>query len=109
VLYALRLRIVNLGGRPASFEGVQLQVVSTGAVAAAELLLELERVNPGERVDGWLVFELSAGELPDRVDLRDPGRSEQVWRVNITDGIEDRHVYAGRAGVRVAPRTKPPQ
>jgi hypothetical protein len=109
VLYALRLRIVNLGGRPASFEGVQLQVVSTGEAAAAELLLELEPLDPGERVDGWLVFELSGAELPQRVDLRDPGRSGQVWRVNITDRIEDRQVYAGRAGAPVAPLTKPSQ
>jgi hypothetical protein len=110
VLYALRLRIVNVGSRPASFADVQLQVVSIeGAVANAELLLELECLDPGDRLDGWLVFELPGGELPCRVDLRGPGPSGHMWQVDITDPIEDRHVYAGRAGARVPSRIPPPQ
>jgi hypothetical protein len=109
VLYALQLRIVNVGGCPASFEGAQLRVVSTEAASAnAELLLELERLDARERVDGWLVFELPGGELPCRLELRGPGPSGDMWEVDITDPVEDRHVYAGRAGAPVASPTPPP-
>jgi hypothetical protein len=95
-LYALRLRIENVGERPASFEGAQLRVVSAGVVAAAaELLLELEHLGPGERSDGWLVFELSDGELPEGVELDDDGDARRVWQADVTELIEDRQVYAG--------------
>jgi hypothetical protein len=110
ILYALRLRIENAGGRAASFEGVRLQVVSAAAaVASAELLVELERLEPGERVDGWLVFELSDGAQPLRVEECGPGRSGSVWQVDITDPIEDRDVYRGRSDGALAARMSPPQ
>ena len=109
-LYALRLRIENIGYRPASFEGAQLSVVSAGGAAAtAELLLELERLAPGERADGWLVFELPGGALPERVELYGPDGGQRVWQVGVTDAIEDRHVYTGSASAPGTAGTSPPE
>ena len=83
--------------------------MSAETAATAELLLELDRLDPGERVDGWLVFELSGGERPDRVQLCGPAGSGPIWQVDITYPIENRHVYAGRVGTHLSTSTPRPQ
>jgi hypothetical protein len=95
-LYALRLLIANVGDRPALLEAVPTFVVRSGALtAAAELLLALDRLDVGQREEGWLVFELPMGDPARPLTLDGGGRDRSVWQLDITATIENRRVYAG--------------
>jgi hypothetical protein len=93
-LYALRLRIENVSAGPATVGDVEVLVVGTESAAVpAELLVELNRLGAGERAEGWLVFELPGEELPERVELTAANAVPRALRIELSRGIEHRHVY----------------
>jgi hypothetical protein len=95
-LYAMRLLIDNVGDRAALLDGAPIFVVRSKAVTAqAELLLAPQRLDVGQRVEGWLVFELPPDDPAERLRLDGCDRGCSVWQLDITDTIEDRRVFAG--------------